>query len=154
MWSLVLLGAAALAISLAGVQRAASATAGFLALGVGLVGCFLVIDRRTRASVLPRAAFGPGPLKWMYLGIGVLMAATMVDMYVPLFGQRLAHMTPLAAGFLGAVIAVGWTLSEIVSASVSTNPRGRASGGRRTGGHGVGPGLGRADATRRARRGR
>jgi MFS family permease len=118
-WSLLLLGAAALAISLAGVQHDVSATAALLTLGVALVGCFLVVDRRAGATVLPRAAFGPGPLKWMYISVGVLMAATMVDMYVPLFGQRLAHMTPLAAGFLGAVLAIGWTLSEIVSASVN-----------------------------------
>jgi MFS family permease len=118
-WSLLLLGAAALAISLAGVQRTASATVGLLAIGVALVGCFLVIDRRARTTVLPRAAFGPGPLKWMYVSVGLLMAATMVDMYVPLFGQRLAHMTPVAAGFLGAVLAVGWTMSEIASASVN-----------------------------------
>lgn len=118
-WSLLLLGSAAMVISLAGVQRTVPVTAGLLGLGVALIGCFLVVDRRTRATVLPRAAFGPGPLKWMYVSIGVLMAATMVDMYVPLFGQRLAHMTPLAAGFLGAVIAVGWTVSEIVSASVN-----------------------------------
>ena len=69
-WSLLLLGAAALAISVAGVQRTAVATAGLLALGVALVGCFLVIDRRAGATVLPRAAFGPGPLKWMYVTIG------------------------------------------------------------------------------------
>ncbi len=118
-WSLLLLGSAALAISLAGVQRTVSATAGLLALGVVLIGCFLVVDRRARATVLPRTAFGPGPLKWMYLSVGVLMAATMVDMYVPLFGQHLARMTPLVAGFLGAVLAVGWTTSEIVSASVN-----------------------------------
>ena len=118
-WSLLLLGTAALAISVAGVQRTAVATAGLLALGVTLVGFFLVIDRRAQATVLPRAAFGPGPLKWMYATIGLLMAATMVDMYVPLFGQRLAGMAPLAAGFLGAVLAVGWTLSEIASASVN-----------------------------------
>jgi MFS family permease len=118
-WSLLLLGAAALAISVAGVQRTAVATAGLVALGAALVGLFLVIDRRAQATVLPRAAFGPGPLKWMYATIGLLMAATMVDMYVPLFGQRLAGMAPLAAGFLGAVLAVGWTLSEIASASVN-----------------------------------
>ena len=117
-WSLVLLGAAALAVSVAGVQRAAPAMAGLLVAGAGLVGCFLVIDRRMRAAVLPRAAFGPGPLKWMYVMVGLLMAATMVDMYVPLFGQRLAHLMPLAAGFLGAVLAVGWTLAELLSASV------------------------------------
>jgi MFS family permease len=118
-WSLLLLGAAALTVSVAGVQRNAAATAGLLALGVGLAGFSLVIDRRARATVLPRAAFGPGPLKWMYATIGVLMAATMVDMYVPLFGQRLAGMAPVSAGFLGAVLAVGWTLSEIASASVN-----------------------------------
>ncbi|HME49705.1 MFS transporter [Mycobacterium sp.] len=118
MRSLILLGAAALAVSVAGIQRTATATAGLLAASVGLVGCFLVVDRRVRVAVLPRAAFGPGPLKWMYVTIGLLMAATMVDMYVPLFGQRLAHLVPVAAGFLGAVLAVGWTLSEILSASL------------------------------------
>jgi MFS family permease len=118
-WSLLLLGASALTISVAGVQQTAVATAGLLAVGVGLIGAFLIVDRRAKARVLPRAAFGPGPLKWMYMTIGLLMAATMVDMYVPFFGQRLAGMAPLAAGFLGAVLAVGWTVSELVSASVS-----------------------------------
>jgi MFS family permease len=118
-WSLVPLGGAALAISVAGVQHAAAAMAGLLAIGAALVGLFLVVDRRARATVLPRTAFGPGPLKWMYVTIGLLMAATMADMYVPLFGQRLANMAPAAAGFFGAVLAVGWTVSEIVSASIN-----------------------------------
>ena len=118
-WSLLLLGAAALAISVAGVQRGAAATFGLLAVGAVLVAVFLVVDRRAPATVLPRAAFGPGPLKWMYVTIGLLMAATMVDMYVPLFAQHLAGMVPAAAGFFGAVLAVGWTLSEIASASAS-----------------------------------
>ena len=48
------------------------------------------------------------------------MAATMADMYVPLFGQRLAHLTPVAAGFLGAGLAIGWTVGEISSASLRT----------------------------------
>jgi MFS family permease len=52
----------------------------------------------------------------------MLMAATMADMYVPFFGQRLAHLVPVAAGFLGVALSVGWTLSEITSASV-TRPR-------------------------------
>ncbi len=72
--------------------------------------------------MLPPTAFRPGPLKWIYLTLGMMMAATMVDMYVPLFGQRLAHLVPVAAGFLGVALAIGWTMSEIVSASV-TRPR-------------------------------
>ena len=121
-WSLLLLGSAALAVSVAGVPRSAVWTAALLAAGAGLVAVFLVVDRRTAATVLPPTAFRPGPLKWIYLTLGMLMAATMVDLYVPLFGQRLAHLAPVAAGFLGVALAVGWTMSEIASASV-TNSR-------------------------------
>lgn len=117
-WSLVLLGCAALAVSVAGVPHQVWATAALLTLGALLVGVFLFVDRRLPASVLPPSAFGPGPLKWIYLSLGVLMAATMADMYVPLFGQRLAGLTPVAAGFLAAGLAIGWTVGEITSASM------------------------------------
>ena len=89
---------------------------------MALVGLFVIVDWRMHAAVLPPSVFGPGPLKWIYLTMGVLMAGTMVDIYVPLFGQQLAHLKPVAAGFLGAAVAVGWTVSEIVSASLR-NPR-------------------------------
>jgi MFS family permease len=120
-WSLLLLGAAALAVSVAGVPHDARATAALLALGAVLVAAFIYVDRHLPAAVLPPSTFGPGPLKWIYLTLGVLMAATMVDMYVPLFGQRLAHLTPVAAGFLGAGLAIGWTVGEISSASLRSN---------------------------------
>ncbi len=119
-WSLLLLGTSALAVSVAEVPHNRAATAALLAAGVLLVGIFLVVDRRLPAAVLPPSAFGSGPLKWIYLTMALLMAAAMVDMYVPLFGQRLAHLTPVVAGFLGAALAVGWTVSEIVSASLNS----------------------------------
>ena len=121
MWSLLLLGGAALAVSVAGVPHDARATAALLVLGAALVAVFLYLDRRLPAAVLPPSAFGPGPLKWIYLTLGVLMAATMADMYVPLFGQRLAHLTPVAAGFLGAGLAIGWTVGEISSATLRSS---------------------------------
>lgn len=128
--SLVLLGTAALLVSVAAIPSDLLLTMALLAAAVALVVIFVVVDRRlavgstestggtTGVSVLPRTAFRPGPLKWVYLTLGLLMAATMVDMYVPMFGQRLAHLAPLTAGFLGVALAVGWTASEIVSASV------------------------------------
>lgn len=118
-WSLLLLGAAALAISVAGVPRNMLWTVALVGVGAGLVALFLIVDRRASAAVLPPTAFRPGPLKWIYLTLGMLMAATMVDLYVPFFGQRLAHLAPVAAGFLGVALAVGWTMSEIASASVT-----------------------------------
>ncbi|WP_285030797.1 MFS transporter [Mycolicibacterium sp. lyk4-40-TYG-92] len=122
-WSLVILGSAAMAISVAGIQRSVPVMVALLAAGVALVGVFIVVDRRMPVSVLPQTAYGPGPFKWIYVTLGVLMAATMADMYVPLYGQRLAGLAPLMAGFLAVALSVGWTVSEIVSASVTTSAR-------------------------------
>ena len=117
-WSLLLLGLAALVVSVAALPADPLATTALLVLAVALVLAFIAVDRRRTARVLPRAVFRPGPLKWIYLTLGLLMASTMVDMYVPLFGQRLAGLSPVIAGFLGAALSVGWTAGEIRSASV------------------------------------
>ena len=119
-WSLLLIGAAALAVSVAQLPHNAMAIVGLLVVGVLLVAAFVVVDRGSSAAVLPPSVFGSGPLKWIYLTMAVQMAAVMIDTYVPLFGQRLGHLTPVAAGFLGAALAIGWTVSEIVSASLNS----------------------------------
>ncbi|CAN1533885.1 ProP Permeases of the major facilitator superfamily [Mycobacteriaceae bacterium] len=117
--SLVLLGVAALLVSVAALPRNLAITAGLLGSAAALVVVFVVVDRGAAARVLPRRTFEPGPLKWIYLTMGLLMAATMVDMYAPLFGQRLGALPPAAAGFLGAALSVGWTVAEIRSASIA-----------------------------------
>lgn len=116
--SLVPLAAAALLVSVAALPRQLWATAALLVLAGLLVVLFLMIDRRAQVAVLPATAYRPGPLKWMYVTLGLLMAVTMVDMYVPLFGQRLAGLLPLAAGFLAVALSFGWTGAELISASV------------------------------------
>ena len=118
----MLIGAAALAVSIAELPRYRIQTIGLLGAGAILVGAFLLAELRMKAAVLPRGVFRSGPLKWIYLTMSALMVAAMVTTYVPLFGQRLAHLTPMAAGFLSAALAVGWTASEIVSATL-TNQR-------------------------------
>jgi MFS family permease len=117
--SVVLLGAAALTVSVASVPRNALATAGLLIFSALLLGAFLVVDRRMDTAVLPASVYGFGPLKWVYLTLGLLVAATKVDLYVPLFGQRLAHLGPIVAGLLGAALSLGWTISGLVSGSLN-----------------------------------
>jgi MFS family permease len=121
-WSLLIIGVASLAVSVAQIPHNAVATFGLLAAGIVLIGLFVIVDYRMHTAILPPSVFSPGPLKWIYLTMGALMGAAMVNTYVPLFGQRLAHLTPIAAGFLGAALAIGWTVSEIVSVSLE-NPR-------------------------------
>lgn len=117
--SVVLLGASALAVSVASVPHNTLATAGLLVLGAVLIGAFLVVDRRMDTAVLPASVYGFGPLKWVYLTLGLLVAATKVDLYVPLFGQRLAHLGPILAGLLGAALSLGWTISGLTSGSLN-----------------------------------
>jgi MFS family permease len=120
--SLLIIGVAVLAVSVAQIPHNMVKTFGLLTFGIALIGLFVVVDWRMHSAILPPSVFRPGPLKWIYLTMGALMGAAMVNTYVPLFGQRLAHLTPIAAGFLGAALALGWTVSEIVSASLE-NPR-------------------------------
>jgi MFS family permease len=117
--SVVLLGAAALTVSVASLPHNFAATAGLLILAGLLVGVFLVVDRRMDTAVLPASVYGFGPLKWVYLTLGLLVAATKVDLYVPLFGQRLAHLGPIVAGLLGAALSLGWMISGLVSGSLN-----------------------------------
>jgi MFS family permease len=121
-WSLSLMGSAALVVSVASLPHHRAENLGLLLAAVLLVVGFLIVDGRMPVAVLPRNVFGPGPLKWIYLTMSVQMVAAMANVYVPLFGQRLADLSPVESGFLGAALATGWTGSEIVSASL-TNPR-------------------------------
>lgn len=117
--SLLVLGAAVLLISVAQLPRGIAVAVGLLACGGMMLAAFLRVDRRSSVAVLPRSVFRPGPERWIYLTLGLLMATTKVDLYVPLLGQRLAHLLPLPAGFLGAALPVGWAVGEFVSASLS-----------------------------------
>ncbi|WP_250149647.1 MFS transporter [Mycolicibacter acidiphilus] len=117
--SLALLGGAALTVSAAQLPRNLAVATVLLATAGLLLAGFLYVDRRATTAVLPRSAFHPGREKWIYLSLGLLMATTKANLYIPLLGQRLAHLAPAVAGFLGAALSTGWTFSEIASASVS-----------------------------------
>lgn len=117
--SLLILTAAAALVAVAGLQSSIPAMVGLIAAAAALVILFVVLDRRATASVLPKAVFAGNPLKWIYLTIAVLAAASMVETFIPFFGQRLGHLIPVAAGFLGATLAFGWTVGEMISASAT-----------------------------------
>ncbi|NMD63395.1 MFS transporter [Rhodococcus globerulus] len=120
--SLALLTAAALLVSVAGILSNLAVTATLVLAAVILLIAFVAADRRASHGVLPPSTFTASSLKWVYLTIVALALSSTVETFIPLFGQLLAGMTPLAAGFLGAALALGWTLGEIPSAS-ATSPR-------------------------------
>ncbi|MET4611187.1 MFS family permease [Rhodococcus sp. PvR044] len=118
--SMLLLSAAALLVSVAGIATNVALTALGVVAGVALLVAFVAHERHAGTRVLPAATFTPGnTLKWTYATFALLAVASTAETFVPLFGQRLGGLEPLAAGFLGAALAVGWTLGEISSAGAS-----------------------------------
>ncbi|MEN0136047.1 MAG: MFS transporter, partial [Rhodococcus sp. (in: high G+C Gram-positive bacteria)] len=118
--SLALLTLATIAISVAGILGNRAHMLILIAVGVMFVVLFLVWERRSPRGVLPRSTYRrASSLKWIYLTIAVLASGTVSEAFTPLFGQRLAGLAPFAAGFLGAMMSVGWSVTMIFSSGIS-----------------------------------
>lgn len=119
--SLTLLVLATAAFSMAAVVSGGTATVAALLIGVALTASFVLTERRASSPVLPHITYQRGnPLKWIYLTLGILSAAAMVEIFLPFFGQRLGGLSPLFAGIFGATVSIGWSTVQIFSASVDS----------------------------------
>lgn len=90
---------------------------------LAFAGLSAVILSSTRPSepprrLLPRGALDPRtPLGALYVAMALLaMGITSSEVFVPLFLQTLHGLSPLAAGYFGALMAGGWTLGSLASA--------------------------------------
>ncbi|WP_245645490.1 MFS transporter [Pseudonocardia acaciae] len=118
--ALVLLASAALVVSVASVIATPLASTVGVLVGLVLIAAFISYERWASVRVLPADTFRRGSrLRWIYATIGLLAMTSMTEGFIPLFGQRLAGLAPLAAGFLGAALALGWTIGELPSASAA-----------------------------------
>ncbi len=118
--SLALVTAATAAVSLAGVLPGTAAMAAGVVVALLLVAGFVAYERRSERRVFPRTTYRAGsPLKWVYLTIGLLTFGVAVESFVPLFAQQLGGLPPLAAGLFGAAVSLGWSLTQLGSASAT-----------------------------------
>jgi len=88
--------------------------------GVALAaGSTLLLVRREFTSetrLFPKDALRlDSPLLALYLTIGLLVVGMTSETFVPYFLQVLHAQTPLVSGYLAALMAAGWTVSEIWS---------------------------------------
>ena len=113
---LVLLTAAVLAVSAGSMSSDAKINiAGVIAAAV----LMLILVRQERTSetrLLPRNALRlNSPLLALYATIGLLVIGMTSETFVPYFLQMLHGQSPLLSGYLAALMAAGWTVSEIWS---------------------------------------
>ncbi len=119
--SLVLVTAATMAVSVAGVLPGVPAKVGGVVVALLLVVGLVAHERRSRLRVFPGATYRAGSsLKWIFLTLGLLAFGVAVESFLPLFGQQLGGLPPLAAGFFAAAISLGWSVAQIWSSSAAT----------------------------------
>ena len=118
---LVLLTSAVLVVSAGSVSATFLWNMVGLAAAVILTALLVTTESRARHRLLPQDALRiTSALGALYATMSLLaIAVTSGEIFVPLFLQVLHHQSPLAAGYLAALMAAGWTLGSLASAAVS-----------------------------------
>lgn len=92
--------------------------------GMGLVAGLLLlvwlarIDRRASQRFLPDGSWSlASPLGRRYAMIGLLSIGVTTEIFVPYFLQEIHDQTPLYAGYLSAMMSIGWTAGTLMTSS-------------------------------------
>lgn len=117
---LFLLAGAVLAVSAGSVSSQLAWNTGGVAMAIALSALLVMVDKRAIKRLLPKDAFRPGTLGALYLAMALLaMMVTSTEIFSPLFFQVLHAQTPLASGYLAAIMSAGWTLGSLISSSAT-----------------------------------
>ncbi|MDR2325363.1 MAG: MFS transporter [Acidovorax sp.] len=93
-------------------------------LGLGLGTAAIAVDRHNQGgrgvSLLPDGATYTGTaLGGIYACVALLLLGTTTEIFVPYFLQTLHGLSPLAAGYLTAAMAAGWSAGSLLSSGRS-----------------------------------
>lgn len=116
---ILLLIGAVLAVSVASVlTEGALLPALLVGLAVLAIIALGVIDRHRETRLLPTGAFSwRSPLAALFAAMLLINMAIICDMFVPLFVQNLHGQSPLVAGYMIALVAVGWSSGSVATSS-------------------------------------
>jgi MFS family permease len=109
---------AILAVSFAGTADANIVRAVLIVVALAAIVALLFRERRSSARLFPaQATWLSHPLAKTYLVMFLIIVALNSDIYAPYFLQTLHGVTPLLAGYIVALVALGWTAAGIATAS-------------------------------------
>lgn len=109
-----------LAVSFAGTSEDDRLRLGLVGLGLALAVAFLVAERISETRLLPRQSTWAGHvLAPTYLIMFLIIVLLNSDIYIPYFLQTLHGVTPLIAGYVVAMVALGWTAASLGTASLT-----------------------------------
>jgi MFS family permease len=118
---LMLICAAIAAASIAAIVNGTPAKAMLLVVAIATLVLMLRFDRRAAAPLLPSDAFFPNTPTGIGLWLTVLLCVSYspLQIYVPVFLQRLRGLDALSAGYIVACASLGWTTAALVVAGAS-----------------------------------
>jgi MFS family permease len=124
---LTLLGGAALAVSAGSVAgRPWPALVGIFFATTLMAGLFM-LDRRATVRLLPTGAFDPrNVVGAASLTMALLVVGTSLMPFVPYFLRTASHQSATVAGYVGALLALGWTFAALLPAAVRPGAARRA----------------------------
>ncbi|WP_326533863.1 MFS transporter [Pseudorhodoferax sp.] len=113
---IALLAASVLAVAAGSLSPQLAWQAAGVVAGLALGAAAIALDRRASVRLLPRGATAlASPLGAVYGCVALLLVGTTTEIYVPYFLQTLHGYTPLAAGYLTAAMAAGWSVGSLLS---------------------------------------
>ena len=114
---ILLLIASALCVATASLFDTLPAQVGMVFFGLALGLALARIDRRAAVRLLPTGAYDPcTAFGAIYASVALLLIGTDTEIFVPYFLQTLHGHSPLAAGYLTAAMAGGWSVASLLSA--------------------------------------
>lgn len=109
------------AISIASILHAPAGKGALIALAIAALVVMLRLDRAAAVRLLPGDAFSlsssTGVGLWMVLLLSI--AFTPLNIFVPIFLQKLHGFDPLAAGYTVAGTSMAWTVAAVLVAGLS-----------------------------------
>jgi MFS family permease len=115
--ALLIVAVLSLSVASASVSNVPLA-ATLIVVAIGAVLTLGFVERRAKQKLLPTGTFVFGaPLALMFGTMLLLQMAILSDIFIPLFLQQLHGLGPLVAGYMVALLAVGWSGSSMLTAS-------------------------------------
>lgn len=114
---LLLLAGAVLVVCAGSLSASGAINLGGFVVATLMLALLLRQESRSAVRLLPRGSLSTSsPLFGLYVTMSLLMIGIGSEIFIPYFLQTLHGQTPLAAGYITAAVAAGWTIGEVLSA--------------------------------------
>jgi len=86
--------------------------------GLAMLGMLAFVEKRSSHRLLPAGSFSlrQGHFSLYMLMLALACAVNGAEIFIPLFLQILHHVSPLEAGYIAAILSMGWTCGALYSA--------------------------------------